>query len=218
VWLLVRHRRARLSAVEAVLLAWTTIYTAVLLAPLHEIFMHYTLPIIVPTAMLAGHGIVAASNALSTRLKWRPRGAMVGVAVLLLLLCEVPGMEALAAFRTGSLLREDTPPIVIGKWTADRFPASSAVAYDYMSYVPPTFERVAATWGGTLRWLADVNPDLVVVNRRTASAWQDHASEQAYYLCLDAGTCGYTRVLTLDFMAVYQRDPHPILTHTAQVD
>ena len=80
------------------------------------------------------------------------------------------------------------------------------------------FERVAATWGGTLPWLADVNPDLVVVNRRTASAWQEHAGEQAYYRCLDEGSCGYKRLLTLDYMAVYQREPRSTQARSAPVD
>ena len=204
-WLLARRNRDRLLSIDIVLIGWMAIYSLVLLAPCHELFFHYTLPMIAPAALLASRGIIAAWGALAEALSRQRRAIALAGVCATMVLCEAPGVVTLATTRAASLRREETLPVVVGEWLERRMPASSTVVYDYMSYVPPKFARAEGTWGGSREWLASVDPDLVVVNRGALTASSGHPDQETYYRCLEDGSCGYRRVFAVEYMSVYER-------------
>ena len=204
-WLLWRQRAHPLSSVEIVFLSWIALYMAVLLAPFHEMLFHYTLPLIAPAAILSARGIVAACEALEGQIRARGRLPARAIAIAAVLVCLVPAATTLLAERDISLRRTTAPNVVVGNWLSSRLPASASIAYDSLTYIPPRFTNIVATWGGTRAWLDQLNPDVVVVNRGIADTWADNPGSDEYYRCLENETCGYERVFALDDISVYQR-------------
>lgn len=206
IWLLQRRHFHPLWSVEVVLLSWIGLYLTVLLAPFHELLFHYTLPLIAPAAILSARGIVAACETLAHHRVALPHGASArAIAVPITLLCLAPAVTTLLTTREISLRRTASANAAVGDWMTQRFPPSTSIAYDYLTYIPPRYTRVAATWGGSRPWLAKLNPDVVVVNRWIASAWRGDPGKEAYYHCLETGTCSYERIFALDAISVYQR-------------
>jgi len=102
--------------------------------------------------------------------------------------------------------RESTSDaVLVGRWLECRAPSSARIAYDYFSYVPPAFRDASPTWGGSRAWLSALNPDIVIVNSVTAGAVIAESDPAEYYACLDAGRCGYERVLSRGVITVYGR-------------
>src|SRR5205807_955665 len=104
--------------------------------------------------------------------------------------------------RKTSLARVETSDAVwVGRWLQCHTPRSSRIAYDYFSYVPVSFGDAHPTWGGTLTWLADIDPDVVIVHslisdhifENYATGAADHA---AYYAAIANGRAGFDLVLT----------------------
>ena len=145
VWLAVT-RRARMGAAEAIVMAWTAIYVLVLSAPVHEFYVQYALPLAPPAAMFAGRGLVAAGTWLANSFRQRRlAGAFVTAATVVI---AVPLSVSVFAAREVLMNRERTSAaIFVGKWLECRVPASSRVAYDYFSYVPPAFRGRLADVG-----------------------------------------------------------------------
>ena len=156
VWLAL-SRRARVSPTEWILMAWVVLYALVLSAPVHEFYVQYALPLAPPAAMLAGRGAVAAAEWLGDGVR---RGAGLSAAALAVLVLGVVVFTAganLLATRSRLLTREETSDAVfLGRWLECRAPASTRVAYDYFSYVPPIFRDATPTWGGTREWLVQL--------------------------------------------------------------
>jgi 4-amino-4-deoxy-L-arabinose transferase-like glycosyltransferase len=206
IWLLWRRRLHPLSSVEIVFFGWIGLYLAVLLAPFHEMLFHYTLPMIPPAAILGARGIVAACETIERRTHLDRRVPAGVTAMAVVLLSVVPGTGALMARRDKSLHRMDAANIVVGDWLSNRLPASSSIAYDSLTYIPPRFTNIIDTWGGTRAWLAKSNPDVVVVNRAIENSWANNPGSEDYYRCLQNETCGYERVFELNEVSVYQRE------------
>jgi hypothetical protein len=188
-----------------VFLSWIGLYLAVLLAPFHEMLFHYTLPLIAPAAILGARGIVAACEALERQVNLHRRMLARAVAIAVVLVSLAPATTTLLAERETSLHRTASANVVVGTWMTDRLPASTSIAYDSLIYIPPRFTSIVATWGGSRSWLAELNPDVVVVNGAIAGGWLGDPAKEAYYRCLENGGCGYERVFALDEIVVYQR-------------
>jgi 4-amino-4-deoxy-L-arabinose transferase-like glycosyltransferase len=195
----------RMATVDGVLVAWSVIYVIVLLLPAHEIYLDYALPLVPPVAMLAGRGAGAlfqrwSDRALSLRM---PAAAALAVIVLL---AEAPLVARLLEERGRQRRRTtDSVQAYVATWLQCRAPASTSIAYDYFVYVPSTFPHAFVTWGGTVDWLASINPDLVVVEVATAGYAGEQPEHRLYYECLAAGTCGYERALSRENLVVYVR-------------
>jgi hypothetical protein len=84
-------------------------------------------------------------------------------------------------------------------------PVSAPVAYDYFSYVPPVFQDVTPTWGGTRDWLSRFDPDIVIVNGVTAASVMGEPRHREYYQCMAEGSCGYAAVLSSGAVTLYAR-------------
>lgn len=199
-----RRRLISVSPTDAVLITWIVLYALVLAAPVHEFYIQYALPLAPPAAMLAGRGAVAAARWLSNMLNRRtPATALVMAAVLAV---DVPMAAHLLAARTALKDRERTnAAAILGRWLECRVPASARIAYDYFSYVPPAFQDASPTWGGTRDWLAQLNPDIVIVNSVTAGTVMGDPRHAEYYQCLAMGACGYARVIARGDITIYGR-------------
>lgn len=202
-WLAARHR-ARLTAAESIVMVWSALYALVLSAPVHEFYVHYALPLAPPAAMLAGRGAVAASEWIANVSgRRRLSTAFLTAAVVL---TGVPLGASLLATRARLSNRErSSAAVVVGTWLECRAPVSARVAYDYFSYVPPVFQDVSPTWGGTREWLSRFDPDIVIVNSVTAAAVMDEAPHREYYECIAEGRCGYAPVLSSGEFTLYAR-------------
>ncbi len=199
------RRGVRPSAAESILTAWVILYALVLSAPLHEFYVHYALPLAPPLAMLAGRGVTAAAGWLQKRYAWGgivpAVSAAAAVAIVLL-----TGGDLLSA-RSQLLTRDRTnDTLFVGRWLGCLAPASTRIAYDYFSYVPPEFRDATPTWGGTREWLSRIDPDVVIVNSVTAGPVLNDAAHAGYYRCLADGSCGYGRILERGPFTVYARD------------
>ena len=204
VWNAARHG-ARPSASESILAAWVVLYGLVLSAPVHEFYVHYALPLAPPLAMLAGRGVTAAAGWLEQRLS--RRGLVPAVSAAAAVGVIVVGAGDLLSARSQLLARDlSNDTLFVGRWLGCLLPASTRVAYDYFSYVPPVFRDATPTWGGTRDWLSQFNPDVVIVNSVTAGPVLDTAAHAEYYRCLANGSCGYGRILERGPYAVYARD------------
>jgi 4-amino-4-deoxy-L-arabinose transferase-like glycosyltransferase len=202
IWL-ARHR-ARLGVGESVVMAWSVIYALVLSAPVHEFYVHYALPLAPPTAMLAGRGAAAASEWMANASGQRRFATAFLTAGALLAF--VPLGANLVATRTRLSNRErSSAAVFVGKWLECRAPASTRVAYDYFSYVPPVFADATPTWGGTREWLSRVDPDIVIVNGVTSTSVMGEARHREYYQCIAQGSCGYAAVLSSGEFTLYTR-------------
>jgi multisubunit Na+/H+ antiporter MnhF subunit len=208
-WLLWTARRSprRVTATDFVLIAWSAIYTLVLIAPVHEIYLDYALPLVPPAAMLAGRGAVAFARWLGTA-GVRPSLATAGLC-LVAVSAGWPLAGRLIEQRHRYLTRDtDSDLSQVANWLECRADTSARIAYDHFVYVPPAFAAATVTWGGTRQWLTSLDPDIVIVNRNTAGYASAQAENAEYYRCLAAGTCGYQRVLSRGALIVYGRqDP-----------
>lgn len=207
IWLLANRASRPLSNAEMVLISWLGLYIVVLLAPVHERLLHYTLPLIAPAAMLAACGIVSMTTAAMRNrpASWTVRAVPVSMALTLGLSVEVHDAIELMATRHTLLEREHSPVVLAGNWIADEIPASARIAYDYTSYIPPQFIHATATWGASPDWLLKLRPDFVVVNAAIESAWRGRPEAEAYYSCVKSGACGYRHRYSLDTFSVYER-------------
>jgi hypothetical protein len=203
-WNAARHR-VRPGAAESILTAWVILYALVLSAPVHEFYVHYALPLAPPLAMLAGRGVTAVAGWLEKRLARRrlvPAVSAVAAAAIIVL-----GSGGLLSARSQLRARDLTNDTVfVGRWLGCLVPASTRIAYDYFSYVPPAFRDATPTWGGTREWLSRIDPDVVIVNSVTAGPVRNDAVHAEYYRCLAEGSCGYGPVLERGPYAVYVRD------------
>lgn len=201
-WFADRRRRTRM---EIVLSCWIGIYILVLLAPVHELAIHYALPLVAPLAILAARGVTEVLEIVAWRLPRAPRPAMAAVVITAVAAFEFQNVAALRQTREAVLHRNGAPVILAGQWLEERVPTTSRVVYDYQSYVPPAFANVTATWGDSRAWLTSANPDVVVVNKYVSPIWRGPHNEESYSVCLERGTCGYTRVFELDPIAIFQK-------------
>ena len=201
-WFVDRRRR---TALEVTLAGWSVIYIVVLLAPVHELALHYAIPLLAPAAILAARGITSVLDVAAWRLPSIPRPAAAAVAILIVAVSESSNVAALAQKNQAVLQHETAPAVVAGQWLEDHVPPTSHIVYHYLSYVPPSFRNVTGTWGDTREWLASANPDVVVVNREVSSGWRGPQHEESFNVCLDRGTCGYTRVFELQPIAIFEK-------------
>jgi hypothetical protein len=201
-WLTDRRRRTKM---EIVLRCWLGLYILVLLAPVHELAYHYALPLVAPAAILAARGVTEVLEIIAWRLPRAPRPAMAAVAVAAVAAFEFQNVAALLQTKEAVLRRQGAPVILAGQWLEGRVPVTSHVVYDYLSYVPPAFAHVTATWGASRAWLTSENPDVVVVNQQVSPVWRGPNNEEPYSVCLERDTCGYVRVFELDPIAIFQK-------------
>jgi len=205
-WLALRVRRrpAPVTATDVVLIAWLVIYALVLIAPVHEVYIDYALPLAPPAAMLAGRGATVFTKWFGT-LIGRPALTVAALCVVLIGV-ELALARTLVERRNHHLARAiSSDQMYVATWLECHADTSARVAYDHFVYVSPAFADASVTWGGTREWLASLNPDIVVTNRETAVYASGQAQNAAYYECLAAGTCGYERVLARGDLTVYGR-------------
>jgi len=203
-WNAARHG-VRPGAAESILTAWVVLYGFVLSAPVHEFYVHYALPLAPLLAMLAGRGVTAAARWLEKRLA--RRGLVPAVSAAAVATIVVLGAGDLLSARSQLLARDlSNDTLFVGRWLGCLVPASTRVAYDYFSYVPPVFHDATPTWGGTRDLLSQLDPDVVIVNSVTAGPVLNNVAHAEYYRCLADGSCGYGRILERGRYAVYARD------------
>ena len=203
VWM-VRWHRAQVHPAQPILMAWIALYSLVLLAPVHEFYVHYALPLAPPAAMLAAGGGVAAAGWLAGIFERRALAITALCAVVAAV--DIPFAAQLLATRTQLRNREGTSDAVfVGKWLECRVPSSARIAYDYFSYVPTVFQDATPTWGGSREWLSRLDPDVVIVYGVTAGAVMEEADHAEYYRCLAEHRCGYERVLSRGEFTLYGR-------------
>jgi hypothetical protein len=203
-WNAARHG-ARPGAAESILTGWVVLYALVLSAPVHEFYVHYALPLAPPLAMLAGRGVTTAAGWLEKR--FARRGLVPAVSAAAAAAIVVLGAGDLLSARSQLLTRDLTnDTLFVGRWLGCLAPASTRIAYDYFSYVPPAFREATPTWGGTRDWLSRLDPDVVIVNSVTARPVLNDAAHADYYRCLADGSCGYGRILERGPFTVYARD------------
>jgi hypothetical protein len=200
---LVDRRRHVWTSLEIVLFGWSALYLVVLLTPVHELALHYALPLIAPAAILAARVAITAAGLLAWRLPQVSRTVTTMVIVAIVACFELSSLAADVQFRETTLDREHDPQALAGAWLVDHVPSTSRVVYDYWSYVPPTFTDATATWGASSAWLASLNPDVVVVNDGVSPLWHGSGREESYSVCLVRGTCGYRRVFTLQPISIF---------------
>lgn len=222
-WVLVDLVRGRSrSGTDIVLLAWTILYGVILVLPAHLVESHYLLPVIPPLIMLAARCLGDALQLLAVRAHGLGRSAapaMVGALALGLLL---PWVPRFSADRRRELTRErNSNALRVGEWLACRVPPTARIAYDHISYVPAAFERASATWAGSLAWLREIDPDVVIVNHLTSDLSRANVEAGDYYRCVEGGACGFNLVHTRGEIAVYARMdrlPPGVLGSTSRCD
>ena len=209
VWVIVSLKRPGVTTVsDVVLVTWTALFFVVLFLPVHGVARHYVLPLIPPMILLACRGLTGVAAVVGQKLpSSAARRVAAAVAVAALIVLEAPLAVRLAAERKATLARVETSDAVwVGRWLQCHAPRSARIAYDYSSYVPMYFSDVRATWGGTLAWLGDVDPDAVIVNGFVSDHYAtDDPERAAYYAALANGRGGFDPLLTRGTFAVYAR-------------
>jgi len=199
------RKPSEVTATDGVLIGWIALYTIVLIAPVHEFYVDYALPLAPPIAMLAGRGVAGSARWLGNRAPGRPWLAA-GALWLVVVAAEAPLAAGLVDGRNRQLARDvSSDQVQVAKWLECRAPASARVAYDHFVYIPPAFQNATVTWGGTRQWLSTLDPDIVVVYDATASYAMGRAENADYYQCLSSGKCGYQRALTKGEPTVYAK-------------
>ena len=199
--------RRHLTSGDIVLSVWIALYMVVLLAPVHELAVHYALPLIAPAAILVGRGIASSLDLLGFRAPRVPRWIATAAVIVAVAGLSVPQLPRLVSVREETQARTSSASIRVGNWLLDRIPANAFIVYDYYTYVPPVFFKAVGTWGNTPEWLRRVKPDVIVINPNTTNIWRDShpESEEPYAVCLHDGTCGYVRTHEDDGIEVFQR-------------
>lgn len=197
--------RRRPTSGDVVLFVWIALYMLVLLAPVHELLVHYALPLLAPAGVLAGRGIASGADLLAFRYPRVPRWATAGVLLVAMAGLKVPTLAALTKVRQDALAKEQARRVVAGNWLLSRVPLGSRIVYEYYSYVPPAFRNTVATWGDTREWLLAIDPDVVVVSRFTFEVWHGLHTGESYSRCLHDGSCGYVRTLESGPVEVFEK-------------
>src|SRR3989442_13217905 len=105
-----------------------------------------------------------------------------------------------------ALTRESTSDAIwVGRWAQSHIPASARIAYDYFAYVPAAFQDVWPTWGGSIRWLQEIDPDVVIVNHLAAARYFADRNVGEYYQCLSTRNCGFEPIIKRGEIIVYAR-------------
>jgi len=201
-----RWTEARVLLIRTVLLAWIALYIAVLFAPFHELAPHYALPLVVPAAMLAARGTLMAVDVLHDRVPHLHRALGTAVIAGVIGVLAASDVTAIVRTRRSMLAREQEPLVQAGEWLAANVPPECHVAYDYLSYVPPSFVNATGTWGQTPDWLASKKPDIVVIRSDVSGQWKSADGRPSYSACLEDGSCGYRKVFALDPVEIFGRN------------
>jgi hypothetical protein len=208
-YLMTMRREGIWREADHVLVSWTLLYGLILVSRVHDLESQYVLPLIPPCIMLAVRGVVLATSSVVRHVGSQKARRCIAVAVLLTIgLFEWPIARGLAVDRRHFLEREKTAAltIAVGRWLDCYAPHTMRIAYDHLAYVPPTFQDVRSTRGGTMRWLEEVRPHVVVVHAAVAEQFDTAQSEKAdYYRCLHDGSCGFERLLSAGQVSVYAR-------------
>lgn len=201
--------------------AWTIFFIAFLMGRISLREPRYFLPVLPMLVLLAVFPLGELVS--SAKRRWRGSAARLGVAAglaaVVLAVSVPPALGQAMEFRQQRLQREATSvAVAAGQWLSANYPPDTRILYDAYSYVPPSFENVHQTWGGTLELLSTLEPEVVVIHKGIAARFGDLARAGEYFLgpekfrirheyydLFARGNSGYDLIRDLDKIRIYQR-------------
>jgi hypothetical protein len=206
---------------EIVLWAWVIFYVTYLVWKINLHFEHYLLPVVPSIIILSMHPVSTSLRYLSGNLT-KTHVILISFVIMVIIgVVEIPkSMQHVNDYRTSNMNREETSiSVKAGKWLVKRYPESTRIYYDNYSYVPPEFAVSHVSNGGSIKELRDINPDVVIVNRKISGRFHDDRKSSAYYLgeavfkkkydyykALRDGTIGYPLVRDFGDVQIYERN------------
>jgi hypothetical protein len=206
---------------ESVMWLWTLYYLSFLVLRVNIRTFRALLPIVPFLLILAAYGVSQVVQLVALKFSAKAAAAVAVVLLLTVVGLELAGsLERVIVFRRSNRLREqESVAVRAGHWLTEQYDPGTRVLYDPFSYVPPHFADVEVTsWGGTLELLAEVEPDVVIVNARVSERFSDsrQAAKYArgpaeflarheYYEALREGQTAYGLVRDFGQIQAYER-------------
>ena len=211
----------RIHRTKAIMWIWVALYTGFLLVAYKVYAPRHILPVVPFLIILSTEPMVRLLHHVRSR-RFEAPVAIVATLVLL----TAGGFEVgrswsnMLEFRESVVSREQTSSSVrVGEWLRGHYPASTRVLYDAYSYIPPFFDNVLFTWGGTFSGLATFDPQVIVVNQSIADIFSDmdkatqhykgekfFRERYEYYGALREQEIGYKLVRDFGGFQVYEKD------------
>ncbi|MFX0199137.1 MAG: ArnT family glycosyltransferase [Candidatus Hodarchaeota archaeon] len=214
-----RWKRPILSP-EFVMWAWIFFNMSFLILRVNMPSLTYLLPVIPFLIILSTLPLSRAVEYSASRLSRKRMTVLVIAIIFIIGGVELPrSLGGLYKYRQSIISREETSVSVkAGKWLSENYPASTRILYDYYSYVPSSFLDAHATWGGTMKALERLTPEIVVVNKSISNRFSDihHATKYAdgenefvekheYYKAMREERVGYRLIRDFGAIRVYAR-------------
>ena len=217
----VTQRKVRLLSAEVIIWGLIIIYFGFLIVQVNTRTPRYLLPIVPFVVILAAQ---AADQVLKYLSANRPRKPVLMPAIVIVVSFFF-GLELLISlgrayrYKQTIVHREQTHPAVsAGTWLAENYSPSDRVLYELYTYVPPSFSEAVILNQKSLRKLAEIDPDIVVVDQWGADIyseidaakgyrWGEDAFRDAhdYYHSLAEGSAGYTLAHDFGRVKIYER-------------
>lgn len=141
--------------------AWVLTVVCVL-ARVRPGVLHYAIPVLPGLAALVAQGAADGAH-VARRLSGQALGGWAVAAAALAVVLVAVGGPSLALRRTMSE-RATTEVVQVGRWLEQVGPREAPVVADYLTYIPPTFDRVHFTWTDHRTLVPAVRPLFVVLH------------------------------------------------------
>ena len=157
---------------SSVVLFWIVLYFFYLFFQVNMRQPRFLLPIVPFLVIFAAYGAI---RLLSSDFRFLPLNLVIkGVVIVLILLSLGPRIvEGYEFFKIRAGKMQDNPVIAAREWLEANYPPETGIVYDSYSYIPPQFETILRSWGQTEALVADVDPDIIVVNRTISKRFID---------------------------------------------
>lgn len=164
---------------SVVALVWIMVLLLYLLLQARYVAARVVLPIVPFILIFAAYGAI---HLLSSDFRFLPLNLVIkGVAIVLSLLSLRPRIVGGHEFfkkRVGKV--QDNPVVAAGEWLEANYPPETRIVYDTYSYIPPQFETIFRSWGQTEVFVAEKDPDIIVVHRSIRKRFVDPNRAKEY--------------------------------------
>ena len=219
-WDVARKGWRRVVSAHGVLWACSALFLGFLMVRVRLREPRYLVTVLPLLVVLAAEPVGWAVRCARSRWPRRRAALATGALVAAIGALVLPrAVSDMSAYRRATRTREQaSAAVAAGRWLEQRFPPSTSIFYDRYSYVPPSFESVAYTFGGTLPLLRRKDADVVIVHEEIAKRFADLGRAQdfvggpekfrarhRYYEALRGGEAGYKLVRDFGEVQVYER-------------
>ena len=178
-----KEGKRKLLAPDLIVWIWVFCYSLFVFTQVNKTSAHYLLPIVPPVMILASRPPSLVLKALGSKRVSKAVALLVFLAGVALAVEMHQSASQVLGFRQDMAARErNNVHIEAGEWLAANYPPFVHVMYDVYSFVPPSFAHAAPQWAGSLTSLADLSPDIVVVNDNISGRFQYPGLAERYYL------------------------------------